>query len=91
MPIVRVPAPLRRVTDGRAEVTVSGHDVRSVIASLDALHPGFADRLLAADGTLHGFVHVFVGDHDVRAGAGLDTPVADDDTVSVVPAVAGGV
>ncbi|HSK24718.1 MAG TPA: MoaD/ThiS family protein [Egicoccus sp.] len=91
MPIVRVPSPLRRLTDGRAEVAVPGPDVRSVIANLDAVHPGIAERLLDAEGGLHGFVHVFVRDEDVRSGAGLDTLVGADDTVSVVPAVAGGV
>jgi molybdopterin converting factor small subunit len=61
-----------------------------VLAALDAAHPGFTDRLFDADGALHKFVNVFVSDDDVRYLQGLDTPVKDGDTVSLIPAVAGG-
>ncbi len=89
MPTVRVPTPLRRLTDGEAEVTVAGSTLREVIESLETAHPGFADRMLD-DGSLRRFVNVFVRDEDVRFLDGLDTPVGEDDTVSIVPAVAGG-
>lgn len=91
MPTVRIPTPLRHLTGGRPEVEVVGSDVRSVIAALEALHPGVGERLLDVDGGLHRYVNVFVGDEEIRTRAGLDTPVAPDDMVSVVPAVAGGV
>ena len=90
MPTVRIPTPLRPVTDGRSEVSVEGEDLRAVIAALEAAHPGIAARLLDDAGELRRFVNVFVRDEDVRFLAGLDTPVGATDTVSIVPAVAGG-
>jgi molybdopterin synthase sulfur carrier subunit len=90
MPTVRIPTPLRKLTDGQAEVTVDGEDVRTVVRELDAAHPGIGDRLLDDDGELRRFVNVFVRDEDVRFQQGLDTPVGDGDVVSIVPAVAGG-
>lgn len=90
MPTVRIPTPLRPVTDGRSEVAVEGVDLRAVIAALEAAHPGIAARLLDDAGQLRRFVNVFVRDEDVRFLAGLDTPVGATDTVSIVPAVAGG-
>jgi sulfur-carrier protein len=90
MPKVRIPTPLRTLTDGQAEVQVAGSDLRSVIAELDATHPGIGARLLGDDGQLRRFVNVFVRDQDVRFQDGLDTEVADGDTVSIIPAVAGG-
>lgn len=90
MPIVRIPTPLRNLTDGQAEVKVEGDDLRSVIANLDAAHPGLGERLLDGSGGLRRFVNVFVRDEDVRFQDGLDTRLQDSDVVSIVPAVAGG-
>lgn len=90
MPTVRIPTPLRPVTDGRSEVEVEGADLRAVITALETAHPGIAARLLDDAGQLRRFVNVFVRDEDVRFLAGLDTPVGATDTVSIVPAVAGG-
>ncbi len=90
MPDVRIPTPLRRLTDGQSVVTVAGGDLRTVIADLDAAHPGLGERLLDSEGRLRRFVNVFVRDEDVRFLDGLDTVVGQDDTVSIVPAVAGG-
>ncbi len=90
MPTVRIPTPLRKLTDGRPEVTVDGADLRTVVANLDAAHPGFADRVLDESGELRRFVNVFVRDEDVRFQDGLDTALSDGDVVSIVPAVAGG-
>ncbi len=90
MPTVRIPTPLRNLSDGERTVTVPGSDLRAVVAGLEEAHPGFADRLLDEDGELRRFVNVFVRDEDVRFQEGLDTPLAEGDTVSIVPAVAGG-
>ena len=90
MPTVRIPTPLRKLTDGNAQVEVAGDDLRTVVDNLQAAHPGIGERLLDGDGQLRRFVNVFVRDEDVRFQDGLDTKVADDDTVSIVPAVAGG-
>ena len=90
MPTVRIPAPLRRLTGGAISVECSGRDVRTVVERLDAAHPGLAERILDEDGELRRFVNVFVRDEDIRFQSGLDTAVAEHDTVSIVPAVAGG-
>lgn len=87
---VRVPTTLRTLTAGASEVAVEGATVRDVVAALDTAHPGFADKLLDDDGGLRRFVNVFVADDDVRFLDGLDTPVPDGETVSIIPAVAGG-
>ena len=90
MATVRIPTPLRKLTDGQAEVDVEGGDLRAVVSQLDAKHPGLGDRLLDGDGELRRFVNVFVRDEDVRFQDGLDTKIGENDTVSIVPAVAGG-
>jgi sulfur-carrier protein len=90
MPTVRIPTPLRKLTDGQSEVTVDGADLRAVVTNLEAAHPGLGDRLLDDTGSLRRFVNVFVRDEDVRFQQGLDTPVGERDVVSIVPAVAGG-
>ena len=90
MPTVRIPTPLRKLTDGASQVTVEGDDLRTVIANLDAEHPGFGERVLDESGQLRRFVNVFVRDEDVRFQEGLDTKLGETDVVSIVPAVAGG-
>jgi len=87
---VRVPTTLRTLTGGASEVSVDGSTVGEVLAALEAAHPGFADRILDADGGLRRFVNVFVADDDVRFLQQLDTPVPDGETVAIIPAVAGG-
>ena len=87
---VRIPTTLRTLTGGQSQVSLEGANVRDVLASLDGAHPGFADRLLDDDGNLRRFVNVFVADDDIRFLKGLDTPVPDGETVSIIPAVAGG-
>jgi molybdopterin synthase sulfur carrier subunit len=87
---IRIPTTLRTLTGGASEVTVEGSTVREVLDALDAAHPGFKDRLIDEEGALRRFVNVFVADDDVRFMEGLDTPVADGQTVSIIPAVAGG-
>jgi molybdopterin synthase sulfur carrier subunit len=87
---VRIPAQLRTLTGGEGEVVLSGSTVAEVLKDLDASHPGFADRLFDDTGALRRFVNIFLADEDVRFLQGLDTPVADGQTLSIVPAVAGG-
>lgn len=87
---VRIPTTLRALTGGSSQVSVEGATVGEVLASLEAVHPGFAARLLDADGAIQRFVNVFVADDDVRFMDGLNTPVPDGAEVSIIPAVAGG-
>ena len=87
---VRIPTTLRPMSGGNKLVEVESGALSEVITSLEAAHPGFADRLLDEGGELRKFVNIFVDDDDVRYLDGLATPVADGVTVSIIPAVAGG-
>lgn len=87
---VRIPTTLRPMAGGQSQVKVEGATLADVIANLDAAHPGFKDRLLDENGALRKFVNLFVSDDDVRYLQGLDTVVPDGETVSIIPAVAGG-
>ncbi len=90
MATVRVPTQLRTLSGGEAEVSVNGSTVGEVLSGLETAHPGFHDRLFDEGGQLRRFVNVFVADEDVRFLQGLDTTVDDTQTVSIIPAVAGG-
>jgi sulfur-carrier protein len=87
---VRIPTQLRTLTGGAGEVEVEGASVGEVLKNLDGAHPGLAERLFDETGGLRRFVNVFLADEDVRFLQGLDTPIAAGQTVSIVPAVAGG-
>jgi MoaD family protein len=87
---VRIPTQLRELSGGAAEVDVEGATVAEVLKQLEARHPGFAARLYDDKGQLRRFVNVFVADEDIRFLQGLDSPVAEGEVVSIVPAVAGG-
>ncbi len=88
--IVRLPSQLRALVGGAGEVPVEASNVRDAILAVDAAHPGIAFRILDDKGELRRFVNVFVADEDVRFLNGLDTPLESGQTVSLVPAVAGG-
>jgi sulfur-carrier protein len=90
VPTIRIPTPLRKLTDGEATVEVEGGDLRTLVRNLQAAYPGIGERILDDTGELRRFVNVFVRDEDVRFQQGLDTEVGEGDTVSIVPAVAGG-
>ena len=87
---VRIPTPLRRVTNGQDKVSVEGAALNDVISSLDARFPGIKERLCDETGELRNFVNVYVNGEDVRFLDGLTTPTNSGDEVSIVPAVAGG-
>jgi molybdopterin synthase sulfur carrier subunit len=86
---VRIPTILRPYTGGDKIVTGDGADLRALIADLDSRFPGIGERLLDEQG-LRRFVNVYLNDEDVRFLGGLDTAVADGDSVTILPAVAGG-
>ncbi|GAA2385237.1 MULTISPECIES: MoaD/ThiS family protein [Nonomuraea] len=86
---VRIPTILRTYTDGAKAVDAEGATLDELISNLEAQHPGIKDRLVD-QGALRRFVNVYLNDEDVRFLGGLGTPVADGDTVTVLPAVAGG-
>lgn len=91
MPVtVRIPTQLRSLVGGASEVSLEGDTVAEVLRGLDAVHPGFGERLFDETGALRRFVNVFLAEEDIRFLDGVDTKVADGQVLSIVPAVAGG-
>ncbi|MCA9655476.1 MAG: MoaD/ThiS family protein [Myxococcales bacterium] len=90
MATVRIPTPLRKYTAGAEEVSISGSTVGAVLESLEAAHPGIRERICDDKGAVRRFVNIFVGEEDIRFLDNLQTAVKDDDEVSIVPAIAGG-
>lgn len=90
MPTLRIPTQLRTLTGGAGEVTVDGSTVGEALKALEAAHPGFGERLFDGEGKLRRFVNVFVADEDIRFLDGVETPVEEKTTISIIPAVAGG-
>jgi MoaD family protein len=86
---VRIPTILRTHTGGAKSVEGSGDTLDALFADLDAKHPGLRDRLVK-EGSLHRFVNVYVNDEDVRFTGALETKLSDGDSVTILPAVAGG-
>jgi molybdopterin synthase sulfur carrier subunit len=86
---VRIPTILRSYTGGAKAVEGSGATLDELLNNLDAAHGGLRDRLVDGE-KLRRFVNVYLNDEDVRFLGGLETPVKDGDTVTVLPAVAGG-
>ncbi|HCB34783.1 MAG TPA: molybdopterin synthase sulfur carrier subunit [Acidimicrobiaceae bacterium] len=87
---VRLPTVLRPAADGKSTVDAAGSTVSEVVDELLERFPGIRPNLVADDGSLHRFVNVYVNDEDVRYLGQLDTPVAEGDELSILPAVAGG-
>jgi molybdopterin synthase sulfur carrier subunit len=87
---IRIPTTLRTLTGGSSQVEVEGSTVGEVLGALNDAHPGFSERLFDDEGNLRRFVNVFVADDDVRYLDGVGTAVPDGETVSIIPAVAGG-
>ncbi|MEY9875432.1 molybdopterin synthase sulfur carrier subunit [Streptacidiphilus sp. MAP12-33] len=86
---VRIPTILRTYTDGAKAVEGSGATLDALFSDLDARHPGLRERLVDG-GELRRFVNVYLNDEDVRFLAGINTEVAAGDSVTILPAVAGG-
>jgi MoaD family protein len=81
---------LRAQTGGRPEVEAAGSNVGEVLQALTAEHPATEEQLFGPEGDLNRYVNVYLNDEDVRVLDGLDTAVADSDTVVILPAMAGG-
>ncbi|MDQ6873877.1 MAG: MoaD/ThiS family protein [Actinomycetota bacterium] len=87
---VRIPTILRSHTGGMKSVSGTGATLDALLADIDAHHPGLRSRLVTDEGSLHRFVNVYVNEEDVRFTGALETPVKDGDSVTILPAVAGG-
>ncbi|OFJ54999.1 MoaD/ThiS family protein [Mycolicibacterium grossiae] len=86
---VSIPTILRNHTGGQKRVSASGDTLKAVIDDLEANYSGITERIVDGE-KLHRFVNVYVNDEDVRFSGGLDTAVSDGDSVTILPAVAGG-
>jgi molybdopterin synthase sulfur carrier subunit len=89
--IVRVPTPLRRLTNGQGEIEVQASTIREAIEKLEEQYPGFKERLLDENGEVRRFVNLYLNDEDIRFLKGVDTELKEGDTLSIVPAIAGGI
>jgi molybdopterin synthase sulfur carrier subunit len=87
---VRVPTPLRKFTDGHDEVDAQGNTVRAVVEDLEHKFPGIKERICDETGKIRRFVNVYVNGDDIRFLQNLETSLKDGDSISIVPAIAGG-
>jgi sulfur-carrier protein len=90
MATVRIPPVLRPSVGGEKELNADGSSVGEILRAVAEQHPETASQLFAADGGLNRYVNVYLNDEDVRVLSGLDTQVGDDDTLVILPAMAGG-
>lgn len=88
--VVRIPTPLRRMTNGQDKVELQAAALSAMIETLEADYPGIKERLIDENGELRYFVNIYLNGEDVRFLQGLDTTAAAGDEISIVPAVAGG-
>lgn len=87
---IKIPAPLRKLTGGEAEVEGTGKNIEELLNNLDTSYPGIKKRLFDEDGSLRKFVNIYVNGQDLRFLNGTETEIKDGDAISIVPAVAGG-
>ena len=90
MALVKIPTPLRRLTNEKDEVSTSSTSVQSMITDLESQFPGIKDRLCDENGEIRKFINIYVNEEDIRFLKGPDTEIKDDDTLSIIPAIAGG-
>jgi sulfur-carrier protein len=88
---VRVPTPLRKYTQGADEVNAQGSNVKSLVDDLEKNYPGIRERICDETGKVRRFVNVYVNGDDIRFLQNLDTTLKEGDSISIVPAIAGGV
>ena len=90
MSTIKIPPVLRSSTGGEKEVSADGDDVGDVLRALAERHPATREQLFGEDGSLNRYVNVYLNDEDVRVLDGLDTAVKQEDTLVILPAMAGG-
>ena len=87
---VRIPTPLRKVTNGEDKASVEGNTMSEVVEAVENQFPGLKDRICEPTGELRSFVNVYINGEDIRFVDGMSSSVASGDEISIVPAVAGG-
>ena len=90
MATIRIPGPLRKLTNNLEEVPSTGTSLGDILVELNRNYPGLAERILDEQGEIRRFVNIFVNDEDVRFLQERKTPVKESDVISIVPAIAGG-
>jgi molybdopterin synthase sulfur carrier subunit len=88
--IVRIPTPLRKLTQNLSEVEGVGSDISSIIENLEANYPGLKERICDESGNVRRFVNIYLNDEDIRFLDGTATAVKEGDEISIIPAIAGG-
>jgi molybdopterin synthase sulfur carrier subunit len=86
---VRIPTPLQRLTDGKADVVINAKNISELIDALEQSHPGMKERL-SDGGKVRRFINIYVNDEDIRFADKENTALKDGDVISIVPAIAGG-
>ena len=87
---IKLPTILRKFANGEPRVSAEGSTLAEVLKDLESRYPGITKNVIAEDGGLHRFINVYLNDEDVRYLGSLETPIEEGDTVSILPAVAGG-
>ncbi len=90
MPVVRIPSPLRRYTEGQSKIMAAGTTVSAVIDDLEANYPGIKSRIFDENGQIKRYVNIFINEDEIKTLDGADSPVSERDELSIVPAMAGG-
>jgi len=88
--IVRVPTPLQKLTQDKAEIKASGANIKELIDNLEESFPGIKDRICDENGKVRKFINIYVNEEDVRFLQQDETPLKNGDEVSIIPAIAGG-
>ncbi len=92
MPIkVRIPTPLRKLTNNKDEVEGTGKNIKELIDDVERQYPGLKERICEDDGKIRRFVNIYVNDEDIRFKNSIDTELKDGDEISIIPAIAGGI
>lgn len=87
---VRIPTPLQRLTGGKGDVSANGTTVKEIIDHLESNYPGFKEKLYSDDGELRRFINIYINEEDIRFMDSDGSAVKDGDTISIIPAIAGG-
>ncbi|HAV60928.1 MAG TPA: molybdopterin synthase sulfur carrier subunit [Verrucomicrobiales bacterium] len=91
MPVnVRIPTPLRKLTNNEELVEVQPGTIGAAIKELQSRYPGIEERLVDEKGAVRRFVNVYVNEEDIRFLKNSETPLKEGDEVSIIPAIAGG-
>lgn len=87
---VRIPTPLQKHIENKKEVYIEGKTVKEILKKLTDDYPSLKERIYDEEGKLRRFINIYVNDEDIRFLNGEDTELKDGDTVSIIPAIAGG-